>query len=363
MKYLFFVQSEGRGHLTQALSLAEELRLGGHEIVGVIMNQNPVRKIPEFFISGIAAPIHYIKSPYFLINKDGTGINFRKSVIFNLLRLRAYIVSLKIVSKIYKQHKPDVVINFFEPVCGIYNLFFKNKIPCFSIGHQFFIEHQAFKKPKGHFKDFEYFSFYNHLTSYGSQALIGLSFTKEEDIESKNLFVCPPLIRQDIKKMTPSRDNYILSYMLNPGYCEEIKNWSKKNPEQKIEAFWDKKGEPETKSFGKNLNFHLISGQKFLTLLQNCSTYISTGGFDSIAEAAYLQKNILMVPVKNQYEQLCNAHDALRANIAIFDNFFNIDAAIAHQKTRPEEPGRVFKNWVDCESNKIVDLVTLKSIN
>lgn len=360
MKYIFFVQSEGRGHMTQALSLAEELRAQGHEIVGVIMNQNPIRKTPDFFIEGIAAPIYYIKSPYFLVNKDGAGIDFRKSIIFNLLRLRVYILSLRTIHKLYKQYQPDAVVNFFEPLCGIYNLFFKNKIPCFSVGHQFFIEHPVFKKPEGHFKDYEYFSFYNHLTSYGSQALLALSFTKEVDIPDRKIFVCPPLIRQDIKKLTPTRQNFILSYMLNPGYCDEIKAWSEKNPEQRIEAFWDKKDEPNVKSFGPNLNFHPISGQKFLDLFKDCSTYISTGGFDSISEAAYLQKNILMVPVKNQYEQLCNAHDALRAGLAIFDSFFNIDAALANQKIRQEEPGRIFKNFVDQEENKIVDIITLK---
>ncbi len=360
MKYIFFVQSEGRGHMTQALSLAEELRDQGHEIISVIMNQNPIRKTPDFFIEGISAPIHYIKSPYFLVNKDGTGIDFRKSIVFNLLRLRAYIISLKNIHKLYKQYQPDVIVNFFEPLCGIYNLFFKNKIPCFSVGHQFFIEHPVFKKPEGHFKDYEYFSFYNHLTSYGSQALLALSFTKEVDIPDRKIYVCPPLIRQEIKKLVPTRQDFILSYMLNPGYCDEIKIWSEKNPEQKIEAFWDKKDEPNVKSFGPNLNFHPISGQKFLDLLRDCSTYISTGGFDSISEAAYLQKNILMVPVKNQYEQLCNAHDALRAGLAIFDSFFNIDAALANQKIRQEEPGRIFKNFVDQEENKIVDIITLK---
>jgi len=36
MKYLFFVQNEGRGHLTQALTVASELRNQGHQIVGAI---------------------------------------------------------------------------------------------------------------------------------------------------------------------------------------------------------------------------------------------------------------------------------------------------------------------------------------
>lgn len=361
MKYLFFVQSEGRGHLTQALTVAKEIRSLGHELVGVVMNQNPIRKIPDFFIDEIGAPIHYIKSPYFLMNKEGNGIDFSKSVIFNLFRLRAYIQSLKVINKLYKKHQPDVVLNFFEPLFGFYNLFFKHKIPSFSIGHQFFINHPVFNRPKGYFKDYQYFSFYNQITSYGSTALIALSFTKEEDLPEENLFVCPPLLRPEIKKLSPQKKGFILSYILNSGYFEEIKSWAEKNPNQKVEAFWDKKGENEAKQFGSNLTFHPLSGHKFIELLSDCSTYISTGGFESICEAAYLQKDVLMVPTKNHYEQLCNAYDAYRAGLAIFDSFFNIDLIVKNKKILPEESRRIFKAWVDRESNKLIDIITLKS--
>ena len=34
MKILFIIQGEGRGHLTQALSLRQKLMAEGHEIVG-----------------------------------------------------------------------------------------------------------------------------------------------------------------------------------------------------------------------------------------------------------------------------------------------------------------------------------------
>ena len=33
MKFLFIVQGEGRGHLTQAITLEEILRRNGHEVV------------------------------------------------------------------------------------------------------------------------------------------------------------------------------------------------------------------------------------------------------------------------------------------------------------------------------------------
>ena len=335
MKYLFFVQTEGRGHLTQALSLAEGLRKQGHEIIGVVANDNPIRKIPDFFKSQINCPIHLIKSPYFLINKKGTGIDFRKSVIFNSSRFLVYAKSLKKIDSLHKRYQPDVVINFYEPLAGLYNLFYKPKTPSFSIGHQFFIEHPAFKKPKGHLRDRQYLIFYNHLTSHGSRARLALSFTEEIDVPSKKIITCPPLIRSEAKNLIPERHGYILSYVLNSGYFDEIKAWSALHPDQKIEAFWDKEGVVAPISFGKNLIFNPISGQKFLDLLKNCSTYISTAGFDSICEAAYLQKNILMVPTKNHYEQLCNAVDAVRANLAITDTFFNIDLVLNQQKNSP----------------------------
>ena len=125
-----------------------------------------------------------------------------------------------------------------------------------------------------------------------------------------------------------------------------------------MKLFGIKKNEPETKFFEPNLKFHQISGEKFLNLLRDCSTYISTAGFDSICEAAYLQKNILMVPTKNHYEQLGNANDAVRAGLATMDSFFNIDLALEKQKTRQDNSSRVFKNWVDTKSDKILEVIT-----
>ena len=39
MKVLFIVQGEGRGHLTQAITLEEILRRNGHEVVEVLVGK------------------------------------------------------------------------------------------------------------------------------------------------------------------------------------------------------------------------------------------------------------------------------------------------------------------------------------
>ena len=40
MRILFVIQGEGRGHLTQALSLRQKLVGEGHEVVGVLVGKS-----------------------------------------------------------------------------------------------------------------------------------------------------------------------------------------------------------------------------------------------------------------------------------------------------------------------------------
>jgi uncharacterized protein (TIGR00661 family) len=357
MKYLFFIQNEGRGHLTQALAVAGELRARGHQIIGAVLSDNPHRVLPSFFKEQLNVPIYFVKSPYFLKNKKQTGISLNKSIFFNLVNLPNYFNSARKVKELCKELKPDIILNFYEPVVGLYHLLYKNGPTTYSLGHQFFLDHPAFQKPPKQKANHLFLSIYNKLVANGSKCNLALSFTKESDYLPKKIIVCPPLIRPEIKNSIPENKNFILSYLLNDGYCQEIITWAKNHENQKIEAFWDKKNEPITKMFGSNLTFHQISGELFIELLRSCSLYMATAGFESICEAAYLQKNILMVPTANHYEQLCNATDAKRAGLAQSDSFFNIDLVLkpANDSSSAKQ---AFKNWVDNNSDKIINQIT-----
>ena len=48
-KFIFTVQGEGRGHLTQAISMTQIAREAGHEVVGYAVGSFGGRKIPSFF--------------------------------------------------------------------------------------------------------------------------------------------------------------------------------------------------------------------------------------------------------------------------------------------------------------------------
>ena len=49
-KFIFTVQGEGRGHLTQAISFTQIAREAGHEVVGYAVGSFQGRKIPSFFL-------------------------------------------------------------------------------------------------------------------------------------------------------------------------------------------------------------------------------------------------------------------------------------------------------------------------
>ena len=79
MKVLFIVQGEGRGHLTQAITLEEILRRNGHEVVEVLVGKSNTRRLPGFFNRSIQAPVKRFLSPNFLPTADNKRANLTKS--------------------------------------------------------------------------------------------------------------------------------------------------------------------------------------------------------------------------------------------------------------------------------------------
>src|SRR5687767_7737020 len=90
MKFLFIVQGEGRGHMTQAIAFASLLSTQGHELVGVVMGKSPRRRIPEFFKREIKAPILAVESPNFECDSTSKKILIRKTLWKNSLRLHTF---------------------------------------------------------------------------------------------------------------------------------------------------------------------------------------------------------------------------------------------------------------------------------
>ena len=56
-----------------------------------------------------------------------------------------------------------------------------------------------------------------------------------------------------------------------------------------------------------NISFQPVSLEAFTTSLVNCEGILTTAGFETPSEAIFMGKKLCVVPMKNQFEQLCNA--------------------------------------------------------
>lgn len=57
----------------------------------------------------------------------------------------------------------------------------------------------------------------------------------------------------------------------------------------------------------RNVWLRPVSHGAFLKSVEACSGVMTSAGFEMCSEAMYLKKKLLVIPIRNQYEQLCNA--------------------------------------------------------
>ena len=147
MKFLFIVQGEGRGHLTQAITLEEMLLRNGHEVVEVLVGESSSRILPGFFNRNIQAPVKRFISPNFLPAADNKRANLKKSFIYNLVRIPEYFLSMCYIIQLIKDTGAEVVINFYELLTGLTYTLFRPSVPYVCVGHQYLFLHQNFEFP------------------------------------------------------------------------------------------------------------------------------------------------------------------------------------------------------------------------
>ena len=89
--------------------------------------------------------------------------------------------------------------------------------------------------------------------------------------------------------------------------------------------------------------FHPLDDKAFLEHMAGCRAYASTAGFESICEAMYMGKPILMVPA--HIEQECNAHDAMLAGAGIVSDEFDLGKLLEFAGNY--QPDSRFVFWVN----------------
>lgn len=346
MKILFTVQGEGRGHLTQALTLRQILAEAGHEVVGVIVGKSPARKLPDFFVQKINAPLLEVESPNFLPVAKNKRVPFKRSIAYNLLRSPRYVGSLRTIRR--EARKADVVVNFYELLTGLAFALFPPPCKLVCVAHQYLFLHPAFRFPSGHAAELFLLRFFTRLTALRADRLLALSFRDMSPAQGGRLQVVPPLLRREVRRATPRAGNYLHGYLLHSRWADDIVRWHRTHPWVALHFFWDKRDMLADYHPAPGLTFHPLNDELFIRYMAGARAYATTAGFESVCEAMYLGKPVLMVPT--HIEQLCNACDAELAGAGVRCDWFDMDRLNGLQVA----PSEGFRAWADGAQGRIL---------
>ena len=276
MNILYAIQGTGNGHVSRA-----------REIIPILSQMGNL----DILISGTQAdipinyPIKYQCSGLgFKFGKKG-GIDIPKSIStskpFRFLKDCHYL----------PVHHYDVIFNDFEPItawaCAIANKF--------SIGISHQIAVSSAKSPKTKRKDWLGDFVLNNYAPCSVR--YGFHFKPYDE----NIF--SPIIRKEIRNAKNTNLGHFTVYL--PAYSDKLihkclskfKNttWQVFSKHSKIQYQED------------NIVFIPVNNNEFIRSLTTCDGVLCGGGFETPAEALFLNKKLMVIPMKNQHEQHHNA--------------------------------------------------------
>ena len=273
MKILYALQGTGNGHLARAQKIIPILdKMGQLDIF--VSGSNSQLKLDNYSIkhhNGLSLFYNQIgKISYKRIFIENSFTSFWKEI--NQFPIDQY----------------DVILNDFEPITA--HAARKKKQAIVGLSHQaslLFDETPKVKNRAGAMI----------LKHYApTQQAFGFHFEQYH----QSIFL--PIIRDKIRHLQPKEEDYNLVYL--PSYhpltlincLSSIKdtNWKVFSSfNQEVRKIY-------------NVELYPIDERLFSKALENCTGVLCGAGFELPAEALFLKKKLFVIPIKGQYEQLCN---------------------------------------------------------
>ncbi|MFN8428484.1 MAG: glycosyltransferase family protein [Spirosomataceae bacterium] len=342
MRIGFIIPGEGRGHQTQAVALSEILVKNGHNVVFALAGTSDLKKQPVLLNNCPNFEVLPFLSPALAYNHKTSELSIFKTITKSIPRVAKYLNSLKLIKSMVETHQPDVLINFYDFLGGIYSGFLNRfDVPVVCVGHQYLLLNSVFEYPQNQRLDRFFVNFNTKITSLKANKMLALSFRKFWS--ERNIHTVPPLLRSELRHQEVSQEDFILVYVTQAELIAKVIAQCEMFSHENFEMFVDLKAEIKLPA---NLKINPISNRKFLERMAACKGLISTAGFESVCEAMYLSKPVMMVPVKNHYEQKCNAFDGELSGAGFYSEHLDFGKFVDYLEFG-EYQNKNHKNWFD----------------
>lgn len=310
MKILYAIQGTGNGHISRA-----------RDIIPVLLKLGEL----DILVSGTESEVelpysikYTFKGLSFVFgNKGGIDLlaTYKKG---KLKRLFEEVKNLPVEDY-------DLVINDFEPVsawaCRLKNL------PCIGLSHQAAVINKKAPRPK-------------------KTDIVGMAILKRyAPVTEKYGFhfqeydkdVFTPVIRSQVRQAEPKNNGHFTVYL--PAYSDDrIMRMLELFPDKEWHVFSKKTQKQYTE---RNIHFYPVNNDAFIESMVNCEGILCGAGFETPAEALFLRKKLMVIPMKGQYEQQCNAAALKGMGVPVI-------------KSLKEKHSEKIKNWI--YSNRVISV-------
>ena len=303
MKILYALQGTGNGHLTRAQKILPILENYG-ELDVFMSGSNTQLKLENY-------DVKQRKGLSLFYNELGE-VSYKKMIKQN--SFKAFLNDVNC----FPIDNYDVIINDFEPITAYSAKKKKKKI--IGLSHQASLLFEETPKVKNKIGE-KIIKYYAPTTTH-----YGFHF------ETYNDSIFLPIIRDKIRELDTKQEEFYLVYLpsFHPTEIIECLSSVKESNWKVFSPF------VKTKTTQFNVEIFPIDEDLFTQTLANCKGVLCGAGFELPAESIYLEKKLFVIPIKGQYEQMCNC-EALK----------NIGVDYSYDLSREK-----IQKWVD--SSKII---------
>jgi uncharacterized protein (TIGR00661 family) len=312
------------GHAMRSRVIAAHLRDAGHE-VKLVASGRAVDYLRRYFDDVAAIP--GLSMVY-----DGAAVQRLRTVVQFGRSVRP---SLREIVALYRGpiagFQPHVCISDFDSFSYVFGLLFDR--PVISIDHQHVIdrcEHDA--DIAGRF-DFASARALVRVKLPRCRHYIVTSFYFPQ-VRADATTLVGPILRPEVLALAPTRGDHVLVYQtaVAPGILLAA---LRSIPEQRF-IVYDRAGGASD----GNVELRRFDERAFLDHLASARAVITNGGYTTIAEALYLGKPVLSIPLRHQGEQMLNASYLAAHGLGLSAPELE-PAAIRRVLAADHEPGRV----------------------
>jgi len=325
MKILYAIQGTGNGHISRARDIIPILKLKGDVDILISGTEADVE---------LGYPVKYsFKGLSFVFGKKG-GIDLVST--YKKVRLKRFYNELKALPI----QDYDLVISDFEPVsswaCRRINK------PCYALSHQSAVVNKNAPYPE-------------KVDPVGKLILKNYAPTTTQygfHFSSYDERISTPLIRQEIRNASITNEGHYTVYL--PAYSD--KKILKVLGELK-EVQWQVFSKHTKVTYQKgNITICPVNNHSFIESMVSSTGIICGAGFETPAEALFLKKKLIVIPMKGQYEQQCNAAALQQLNVPVLKKL-TLSRIKEIQSWIKEEDGTILVNFPDCTEQIITELV------